>query len=1031
MGGDAGSMLANVAGRVLGVLSALPSRGGGFSNLANYMAGRQRAMSDPNARAALTPFSAGFYQIGGGTEPGPPTVGRVAAPADFMGPTIPTPAGPAQSLFVQPGPAVWKPHLPALAPEAAVEQAAQERIRIDLQSPDTATRARAKQLAKIPLTPEETNALVTSAQLPPGAPPGSTVSVTTPGGVSYTLGSQYPQGVYQTPAPATIPGHYPPVQQPGGGWAPGGKLPEGEWLTPGEAAAVRQPGEITQPTASGTYRNVKQEPSGVAPIAPAPPTQAAPPPPPPPVVVTPPPPPPVVAAPPAPPPPPPAPPSAPPPEPPATPPVFVGPPTPPPHEVVRRLPDGTFVPVTPPRPAGGAVGYPSPAFAAVPPPPESQVTPTTPPLPPTATTVTPTTGGPPVYASGKPFVEGMVKRGWTPQEAAGAAGNVHVESGFRPAIRSSVPGEQSYGFLQWNQERLQGLKNMAAATNRDWHDPEAQMDWIHMERTGESVKYGGGDERSAYARAFTGGGSPALIAERFGRFVERPRDLNQSVAIRRQAAEQYAAQAPSTVDLNAPVFRQIEASRGLPPGTLSGMAEQASGGDPNAASESSSARGLFQITKDTARSWGISANDRYDPIRSAIATADTLARRAQTVGLPRAIGMHYGGPGAEFTQPTGAAKLSPAQYAASVYRKSQKYAAGPDELGLVAFPSPAFGAEAPAAAAPPGAVPWTPAPVAAPGPRPVVPVPPPPAAAVVVAPPPGTPAGATKFTQTQPIKPEAGGGTVTVSGDVPGAEKEGTTPKGGFNQSIFLRENGIDPAKPPKGTTEALTQYQTDYERRVEEAKQDVQRRYGKVGEAQADTAVRLRTFRSYVNTLLDEFTPEERARYVGMGGLTPILYGGAFSQDPRFLRFRSLNAALRTSVFAEAGKAVTAPELALLAPTLPSGREPTDASYEAALQLTTDKLDRLITGYDAQASMKVEDLTPEKQRLLVEQYLSAPDAPRYGPYQWQRGGGVLPPEQRPKMVTQPGQVIQGGQAAPPPSPFVVDRLYTLPPPAR
>src|SRR4030095_9116836 len=156
MGGDAGSMLGNVAGRCLGVLSALPSRGGGFSNLANYMAARQRAMSDPNARAALTPFGAGFYQIGGGMEPGPPgpaTSRAVAAPsrvgagasrAVCWGRRIPTPAGPAQSLFVQPGqpgPAVWKPHLPALAPEAAVEQAAQERIRLDLPNPATHTRA--------------------------------------------------------------------------------------------------------------------------------------------------------------------------------------------------------------------------------------------------------------------------------------------------------------------------------------------------------------------------------------------------------------------------------------------------------------------------------------------------------------------------------------------------------------------------------------------------------------------------------------------------------------------------------------------------------------------------------------------------------------------------------------------------------------------------------------------------------------------------------------------------------------------------
>jgi hypothetical protein len=629
----------------------------------------------------------------------------------------------------------------------------------------------------------------------------------------------------------------------------------------------------------------------------------------------------------------------------------------------------------------------------------------------------------------------MVKRGWSPHEAAGAAGNVHVESGFRPAIKSSVPGEQSYGFLQWNQDRLQGLKNMAAATHRDWRDPEAQMDWIHMERTGESVKYGGGDERAAYARAFAGGGSPAAIAERFGRFVERPRDLSQSVGLRRRAAEQYASQAPDTVDLNAPVFRQIEATRNppLPPGTLSAMAEQASGGDPNAASQSSSARGLFQITRDTARSWGMSANDRYDPIRSAVATADTLAERARTVGMDRAIGMHYGGPNAPFLQPI--AGVSPATYSADVQQRAAKYAPAPSEGGVVAFPPPAFaepgaapvaapGLPATRQAAPPTALPWTPAPVGAPSAPPVVVVAPPVVPAPPVAPPPGVPAGAGKFTQTQPIKPEAGGGTVTYTGEVPGAEKEPTVPKGGFNETIFLRENGIDPAKPPPGTSEMVKQAQLDFERRQAEVKADVERRYGKTGEAVSDSLVRLKMFRSFVNTLLDEFTPEERARYVGMGGLTPVLKGGAWSQDPRFLRFRSLNAALRTSVFAEAGKAVTAPELALLAPTLPSGGEPTDASYESALQLTTDKLDRLITGYDAQANMRIEDLTPAKQRALVEQYLSAPDAPRYGPYQWVRGGGVAPPERRQGGVPTTTTTL-------PPSPFVVDRLYTLPPPAR
>jgi hypothetical protein len=878
MGGDAGSMLANVAGRALGVLSALPSRGGGFSNLASYMARRQQAMADPNIRAALTPFGAGFYQIGGGTQAGPGTYQPVAPPADFMGPTIPTAAGPMDVQYM-PGARRWVPNLPSLAPEAALEEEAHRRLVVDLQSPELATRARAKQAAKIPLTAEENQALVSgTSEFLRTAPPGSTVSIG-PGGITYSVGSPYPQGTYQTPGAAALPGHLPPEQQPGGGYKPGGQLAQGEFATAAEAAAVRQPGEQTQPTGRGSWHNVKQEPTGVSPLPTTATTGAgaaagagggaarvAPPPPPPP--------PPPAAA------------------PRAAPPAAAAPapaPAVPPHEVVRRLPDGTFAPVVPSPPAEGTVGYPSPAFI--------------------------------------------------PAEAGGA-----------PTVVPAAP---------------------AAA--------------------------------------------PQPVPRR----------------------------APTTVDLNAPFFRQLEAERRLSTGVLSGLAEQESGGNPQAANPKSTARGLYQITKGTAQAWGISADDRYDPVKSAIATADMLANRAKQVGIVRAVGMHYGGPAAPFTEKVGPSGLSPAQFAASVFKKAQKYAAAPPGgAEVVAFPSPAFAEPGAAAAgaprglpagapvAPPTAVPWTPAAAGAPGAPPVVVVAPPAAPAAPIAPPPGVPAGAEKFTQTQPIKPEEGGGTVTFAGEVPGGPKEPTAPRGGFNETIFLRENDIDPAKPPKGTSEMLKQAQLDFDRRQAEVKADVERRYGKLGEAQTDSLVRLRMFRSFVNTLLEEFSPEERARYVGMGGLTPYLKGGAFSQDPRFLRFRSLNAALRTSVFAEAGKAVTAPELALLAPTLPSGKEPTDASYEAALQLTTDKLDKLITGYGAQANMRIEDLAPDKQRALVEQYLSAPEAPRYGPYDWVRGGGVAPAEQRP-MVTQPGQVIQGGAPAPPSSPFVVDRLYTLPPPAR
>jgi len=142
------------------------------------------------------------------------------------------------------------------------------------------------------------------------------------------------------------------------------------------------------------------------------------------------------------------------------------------------------------------------------------------------------------YPGASDFIRGMVKRGWKPEEAAGAAGNVHVESGFR-SIPSNVPGEQSFGLLQWNGQRLQGLRNYATVHGLDINDLETQMDYANLERTGDSVAYGGTDERGNYRAAFKPGGSPADIAERFGRFVERPLDLGSTLAVRRRAAEQY------------------------------------------------------------------------------------------------------------------------------------------------------------------------------------------------------------------------------------------------------------------------------------------------------------------------------------------------------------------------------------------------------------------------------------------------------------------------------------------------------------
>jgi len=137
----------------------------------------------------------------------------------------------------------------------------------------------------------------------------------------------------------------------------------------------------------------------------------------------------------------------------------------------------------------------------------------------------------------------MIARGWTPEEALAAAGNVNVESGFNPAAVNKGGGDT--GLVQWTGPRKAALKSFATATGRDWTDPEAQMDWLHMERTGESARWGGGNEQRGFTKAFAGGGTPADMAHRFGQFVERPAKLAATVADRTSGAAAYAQQLAS------------------------------------------------------------------------------------------------------------------------------------------------------------------------------------------------------------------------------------------------------------------------------------------------------------------------------------------------------------------------------------------------------------------------------------------------------------------------------------------------------
>jgi len=277
------------------------------------------------------------------------------------------------------------------------------------------------------------------------------------------------------------------------------------------------------------------------------------------------------------------------------------------------------------------------------------------------------------------------------------------------------------------------------------------------------------------------------------------------------------------------------------------------------------------------------------------------------------------------------------------------------ELGGVASGAPPAPAEQALPAVPATAVPWTPTPAGLPA------VPPGPTLANV---PPGT----QTFTQTQPIEAKKGGGSVTVSGEAPGK-----------------------------------TEADLDRARRQKEIDLETQRRFGDIPERKE-----LNTFylvRSYQNDLLNDYTPEERASYVGY--VTPWLRQTFSSDDPRYQRFLDLNAQIHAAL---GGEKSDAP--------LPTGMERTPASYESALRSSVDRVDRQIAGQSALANMHIADLTPGQQQKVINQYLSGKDTVHFGPYPWdEKTGEPIPSAATPASSTTTTT-----------SPFVVDRLYRVAP---
>ena len=406
--------------------------------------------------------------------------------------------------------------------------------------------------------------------------------------------------------------------------------------------------------------------------------------------------------------------------------------------------------------------------------------------------------------------------------------------------------------------------------------------------------------------------------------------------------------ASGRVNLSDPFFRRLEAERGLPAGVLSGLAEQESRGNPNAANPQSSARGLFQITDATARDWGLSGADRFDPVKSAVATANTLAQRAQQVGIVRAVGMHYGGPGAAFDQIVGSSGLSPAQYSDAVLARAQKYAGAPGEVG---YPPPA------------------PAPVDYRGVPFRTQVPDLTPTALGLPPPPrvGVPAD---------IGAPTGAGTplFPLVDPATGVPLSGVTEKGSSREQTYAVPSPAAGDVAANMQAAGITDFRTatkdqiaEYKRLVaaDEARKkvmdaDITRARGATPAENMRALNVFNDYRQAINTYLADFpNPEDRAKYVGWLNQDIREVRALAQTDPQFEKFLRNTSPFQYKDFADKKGALSDDEQKSLGNLLPTGREVNAISHEERLQGFNDIINARLGMRTAQLHMAPDEITP------------------------------------------------------------------------
>lgn len=131
-----------------------------------------------------------------------------------------------------------------------------------------------------------------------------------------------------------------------------------------------------------------------------------------------------------------------------------------------------------------------------------------------------------------------------PEEAAAIVANLMRESSLNPnALIIDSNGKESGGIAQWNAERLEALKEFAAANGVDWKDKKVQLDFLlHELRTSESGGW-------AQVRSANGAGDKSYA---FAEYIERPDLTDPAVYAAVQAQRESANSIYNTVTSKHP-----------------------------------------------------------------------------------------------------------------------------------------------------------------------------------------------------------------------------------------------------------------------------------------------------------------------------------------------------------------------------------------------------------------------------------------------------------------------------------------------